>query len=355
MNIRKHWKHLLLSSTALFWASCGSDSESTPVAGGIGNEAPITPDSVVNPNNLDGIKIDTLYGIKPVYNADTGAVSSADISKHDSTSVTEEVQSSSSDNGPAYKLASNPNVTCKMTETHPLSSCIEFVTTSTPKSSEPSAQDLMKQLEKNTTKTLEELNKIEEQLENTPDFSEVALYGVQMPSCLRYNFKETFKCTNDSTYTTYADDSGTHVLKGNTIYTKEELKSSSSAKVAESSSSAEPESSSSVEPPSPLCTKSDFANSSVLFDQFLSDKDAQVDSAKATIDTTALDSLAKRSLKKCLESVNAKSSAARIDGRVAKKQTCDGETIVNPRYQAKLDSNKAYVNKQVDECLAKDD
>ena len=33
----------------------------------------------------------------------------------------------------------------------------------------------------------------------------------------------------------------------------------------------------------------------------------------------------------------------------------DGETIVNPRYQAKLDSNKAYVNKQITGCLAKDD
>ena len=76
MNIRKHWKKILLSSTALFWASCGGDSESTSIAGGTNNEAPVTPDSIVNPDDLDGIKIDTVYGIRPVYNADTGSVTS---------------------------------------------------------------------------------------------------------------------------------------------------------------------------------------------------------------------------------------------------------------------------------------
>ena len=46
MNIRKHWKKILLSSTALFWASCGGDSESSSVAGGTINEDPVTPEEV---------------------------------------------------------------------------------------------------------------------------------------------------------------------------------------------------------------------------------------------------------------------------------------------------------------------
>ena len=29
MNIRKHWKRLLLTTTALFWASCTSENENT--------------------------------------------------------------------------------------------------------------------------------------------------------------------------------------------------------------------------------------------------------------------------------------------------------------------------------------
>ena len=185
MNIRKHWKKILLSSTALFWASCGGDSESTPVAGGTTNDDPVTPDSIVKPDDLDGIKIDTLYGIRPIYNADTGEVTSNHtcncdtIYVEDTTSVesssSEAVPPSSSDSSPTFKLASDPNATCKLTGFVPTGACEEFVETSTPKSSEPSVRELMDQLEGNTTETLEELNKIEEKLENTPDFSEVAL------------------------------------------------------------------------------------------------------------------------------------------------------------------------------------
>ena len=36
---------------------------------------------------------------------------------------------------------------------------------------------------------------------------------------------------------------------------------------------------------------------------------------------------------------------------IATKQICDGDTIVNPRYQAKLDSNTEYIQKQIDECM----
>ena len=53
MNFHKHWKHFLLSSAALFWASCGGDSESASVTGGENNETP--PDSIVKPDDIDNL------------------------------------------------------------------------------------------------------------------------------------------------------------------------------------------------------------------------------------------------------------------------------------------------------------
>jgi hypothetical protein len=262
------------------------------------------------------------------------------------------MQSSSSDGTKTFKLASDSSATCKMTGALPTGSCIEFAKTTSTKSSEPSQLSLRYQLQTNTTKTLEELNEIEAKLENTPDFSEVALYGVQTPSCMRYNFKETFECSNGSTYTTFADSSGTHILRGSTIYSREEYdqKFSSKPKTTESSSgaepisssSAEPVSSSSAEPPSPLCTKNDFIDADKLREKFNSDKAAIIDSVKQTADTTA---------NACLDSIPSRESIADIKGLVARQQICDGDTIVNPRYQAKLDSNNAFVKEMSENCL----
>ena len=351
MNIRKHWKKILLSSTAFFWASCGGDSESVYATGGNNNEDPVAlaPDSAIG-----DIGTVALYGVQAVVDLDSGAVSSSDACDGDCTvpassedatvSSSSEALSSSSDGTKTFKLASDPNATCKMTGSIPTGSCIEFAQSTSTRSSKPTQQDLKNQLQNNKTKTLEELEEIEDELEDTPDFSEVALYGVQMPSCRRYNFQETFECSNGSTYTTYADNSGMHILKDSTIYSREEYnqKYSSSSKAVKSSSSAEPLSSSSAEPPSPLCTKSDFANVDDLSEQFKSDKAAIIDSVKQTADTTA---------KACLDAIPNREFLASIQGLVAKKQICDGDTIVNPRYQAKLDSNKAKIQRKIDNCL----
>lgn len=325
MNIRKHWKSILLSSTALFWASCGSDSESSTAPQVPESSAAISSSETAEPASSDATP------------------SSSEIGSNTESS-SDAVQSSSSGETGAFKLASDPNVTCKMTGSSPTGACIELTKTTSTGSSRPSQQDLKEQLENNTTKTLEELEEIEGELENTPDFTEVALYGVQMPSCMRYNFQETFECSNGSTYNTFADDSGPHVLKDSTIYSREEYnqKFSSSSNVAESSSSAEPISSSSAEPPSPLCTKNDFANADDLREQFKSDKAAIIDSVKQTADTTA---------NACLDAIPSRESIAAIKGLVAKQQICDGDTIVNPRYQAKLDSNNAFVKEMSENCL----
>jgi hypothetical protein len=36
---------------------------------------------------------------------------------------------------------------------------------------------------------------------------------------------------------------------------------------------------------------------------------------------------------------------------LAKKQICDGDTIVNPRYQERLDKHKEFIRKQINNCL----
>ena len=79
MNIRKHWKKILLSSAALFWASCGGDNESTIPTGG--NDDP----KKVQPDNIDGLKIDTLYGVLPFYSS-SSIINSSNSNKN-STSI----------------------------------------------------------------------------------------------------------------------------------------------------------------------------------------------------------------------------------------------------------------------------
>ena len=356
MNIRKHWKKILLSSTALFWASCGGDSESSSVAGGTINEDPVIPDSIVNPDDLDGIKIDTLYGIRPIYNADTGAVSSADTC----SSSSEEVQSSSSEAESSsseiaqsssskttypsfgtYKLARDTSITCEVTEvvrTY-LSSRISSPT------------ELMDSLENNTTLSVEALELVEDNLEESLNYG--VLYG--SPSTTGGpTYPSKFECTNDSAYTT-----STHVAKGGVLYTKEEYK--------EKFPNQDPDK------PSPLCQKTDFILCGgapymesgkertfvgSLPNNFESDKETLIDSVKATFGNNLPDAL-----KNCLDS-NVTSMNMRKDidggttymnprGPIATKQICDGDTTVNPRYQAKLDSNKAFIKKQIDECLGK--
>ena len=185
MNIRKHWKYLLFSSTAFFWAGCGGDSESSTAPQVPESSAAVSSSEMAEPASSDATPSSSEIG------SNVGSSSDA-------------VQSSSSDGTRSFKLASDPNVTCKMTGSIPTGSCIEFGKNILTRSSGPAQQNL------------------KSQIKNSPDFEEVPLYGVQMPSCRRYNFQETFECSNGSTYTTFAVNSGTHVLKDSTIYSREE-------------------------------------------------------------------------------------------------------------------------------------
>jgi hypothetical protein len=123
---------------------------------------------------------------------------------------------------------------------------------------------------------------------------------------------------------------------GNIIYSWEEYKE----KFISSSS----ESSSSTEPPSPLCTKEDFASYSNLREDYYKTKADLVNNTKKSLSEDEL-----KLKNSCLNNIRAQSRD--FNGSIATKQICDGDTTVNSRYQAKLDSNTEYVQKQIDECL----
>ena len=123
MNIRKHWKKLLIASTTLFWASCGSDSESST--------APQVPESSAAISSSDSAEP-----------ASSDATPSSSETGSNVESSSDAMESSSSDGTKTFKLASDPNATCKMTGSLPTGSCIEFAKTTSTKSSEPSQLDL---------------------------------------------------------------------------------------------------------------------------------------------------------------------------------------------------------------------
>ena len=371
MNIRKHWKKFLLTSTALFWANCGGDSED-PIYITSDPSGATNSDSIVNPDNLDGIKTDTLYGIRPVYNADSGAVSSSDACTDCNipASSSNEI-SSSSYQEPILKLASDTTVSCKKTgPTSGRMGCLLYYTDDK-EPSEPSklskhdAYELQELLKYNTTRTLEELNAIEDTLETTLVILDGPLYGTPeplTPSCVRPEMMFSYQCSNNQSYAVHDSvensfitrDSINHrgeYLHDNTyIYTLEEYfkKYIGDSDNNPESSSSEAESSSSAEPPTPLCTKDVFYINSQVGRAYNDNKKAIIDSVKATLSEDGVEAK-----KACLDSVSTKE--ATFIGSVATKQICDGDTIVNPRYQAKLDSNEAFVKKQVDECLGKDE
>ena len=136
---------------------------------------------------------------------------------------------------------------------------------------------------------------------------------------MRWNTK--YYCSNGNIYS--------HGKNG-LVYTNDEYNNLfvSSSSVAESSSSAAP---------SPLCQKTDFVNKSEVRQDCISEK---LDSL-ATAGKTVSDDL-----KNCVD--------ATVDndytGEFAKTQICDGDTTVNPRYQAKLDSIREEVDKAIKTC-----
>ena len=351
MNIRKHWKRILMSTTALFWASCGSDSEST---------APIYSE---NTSSSCDIPVSSSEFIES--SSAAGPSSSSEVVQSSSSDVEQPVSSagvSSSSAEPLpesssaaplgkYKLAANPSVTCLQKSRK--RECAEYGYVETkPKKSDPEInRELRDSLENNTTMSLFELERLETRLEKAA-YEYAPVYGapsVPKQVCVKEGEIAEYECSDGKIYS-----SKDHFVRSLLIYTEEEFYKkfpSSSSKEPESSSSEQQssssaESSSSVAPPSPLCTKSDFLNVDELREEFENDKKVKIDSVKNTLEKTTLE--AKDS---CFNSIGINYSSVRFVGSVATKQTCDGESIVNPRYQAKLDSNNAHVDREIGKCV----
>jgi hypothetical protein len=191
----------------------------------------------------------------------------------------------------------------------------------------------MDNLENNETLSVEELNELEDKLE-FESLGYGTLYGV--PSVSTGIKPSKYSCSNDSTYSA-------SIVKGRDgiLYTNKEYEEKFPTPV-----------------PSPLCQKTGFMSNGAteelgvnkerfvgdMFIEYSTDKAALTDSVKTAKGDTLSDTQ-----KNCLDNeINTLSSYL---GPIASKQICDGDTTANPRYQAKLDSNKAYIQKQINNCL----
>ena len=272
MNIRKHWKKIVLSTAAFLWAGC-SDSE-----------------SVSQPQS-------------------------------DSSSSGSLESSSSSESSSTYKLARDTSVTCKAE--HVFEQVYLMDSGSEP---ELAAGDLRDLLENNRTRTLEELEELEDKLENMVTCAPV--YGVPPTTTV---MTTRYLCDNDSRYL-----SGSYIVKDGLLYSEAEL----------SSSSADASSSSAAPDPSPLCYKTDFTDVLELEEKSRAILKNKVDSLmSANNNLTDVQN-------ECLKHLYPLDSGHDcITQEVAKKQVCDGEETVNPRYQAKLDSYQVSADQQIEECL----
>lgn len=340
MNIRKHWKKILFSATTLFWASCGGDSENSPfIPYNNGNETP----SSSSAENTTSSSVNNLASSAEIQESNS---SETPLSSSQTLSSSSIAQSSSSSSAIlTHKLASDTTVNCSRGNAGHNSECF-LEENEGYKNNSTIANNIKDLLRNNKTRTLEELSAVEDSLETFPEFEDAPLYGVS--HCVRYTWLVLYHCTNGKIYSVHESyDNSTiekhnylpndeYMQEGNIIYSWDEYKE----KFISSSS----ESSSSAEPPSPLCTKDDFINFNNLYDEFYKTRKNLTDSIKNSISINELE------LKKsCLNNINAQRPY--FNGSIATKQICDGDTIVNPRYQAKLDSNTEYIQKQIDECM----
>lgn len=332
MNIRKHWKKILFSATTLFWAGCGGDSENSPIIPYNNESEPPSSSSAKSPTS-SAVIIKSSSSDTPLSSSETVSSSSSEISSSSSSAI------------PTHKLASDTTVICSRGYSGHKEGCFLHESDGYQKNSRIAA-NLKDLLKNNKTRTLEELSAIEDSLESIHEFEDAPVYGVT--HCVRYTYVTSFHCSNGKIYDVHEEYDNPYIeehnylpkdeymQEGNIIYSWDEYKE----KFISSSS----ESSSSAKPPSPLCTKDDFINFNNLYDEFYKTKKNLTDSIKNSI---SIDELEIK--KSCLNNINAKRSD--FSGSIATKQICDGDTIVNPRYQAKLDSNVEYVQKQIDECM----
>lgn len=310
MKLRFRLGKFLLSVTAIFWASCSDEAQ--PLYGTIEIDDSVPESS------------ETLESSSSVAVSSENSELSSSVTPESSSSAPDEKSSSSS---VQYRLASDTSVTCT-SEQIIYSECVYLSTKSDRSRTCPSLQA---DLENNTTRSIEELAEIEDDLENCSEFLEEPLYGV--PSCMnQMRVRFEYKCSDGKTYTNLR-------AKDGLIYTETAYDSLFNSSSSFTSSSSEASSSSAA--PSPLCQKTDFVLRDIVADSCIAQK---LDSLAAAGEDVS------DNLKNCVNS----SYRRAYDGEYAQTQICDGETTVNPRYQAKLDSIRKEVDKTINLCKAPD-
>ena len=328
----RHWKKFVLALTAFFWVSCTYEDEAQPLYG-------VAPPPVSSSDNAafsSSSETSNSSGIAE-------SSSSEGIAESSSSAVVE--QSSSSLRGDQYRMGSNPDITCIRSNVPGTNNCLDA------EDKRSWTETRKKMLEENQTRTLAELDSLEDDLIVGFDYG-APEYGV--PDCTHRDLGyAVYKCTNNETYSAssfYSDEI-------RTLYTEEEYRAKYPEKF-QSSSSAEPQSSSSAMPPSPLCQKTDFATTGELEELFEKDLAAILDSVKAEKGETL-----SQQDSNCLahkqelggEIILRKNNDPYSVNVLAKKQICDGDTTVNPHYQKQIDKIENFLKKEIDDCLTPPD
>ena len=312
MKFRLRLGKFLLSITAVFWASCSDNAQ--PLYGTIG-----TDDSA--PESSESLEPPSSASIEET--SSSSEATSSETSESSSSAPTDNLSSSSS---AQYRLASDPSVTCSSTQII-YSECVYLNT----KSDRPrTCPSLQADLENNTTRSIEELAEIEDDLENCSDFYAEPVYGV--PACMnQMRVRFEYKCSDGKTYTNLR-------AKDGLIYTETAYDSLFNSSSSFTSSSSEASSSSAA--PSPLCQKTDFVEKNEISNNCINEK---LDSLAAAGENVT------DSVRTCVNR-----SFRYDEGEYARTQICDGDTTVNPRYQAKLDSIREEVGKAIKDCKTPD-
>lgn len=327
----RHWKKIVLALTAFFWVSCTSEDDALPLYG----VAPV-------PESSSDVAAISSSSETPNSSGIAESSSSKIVAESSSSTVAE--QSSSSLGSDQYQMASDPGITCTRSNVPGSNDCLDA------EDRRSWTETRKKMLEENQTRTLAELDSLEDDLIVGFDYG-APEYGV--PDCTHRDLGyAVYKCTNNETYSAssfYSDEI-------RTLYTEEEYKTKYPEKF-QSSSSAEPESSSAT-PPSPLCQKTDFATTTELEELFETDKATLLDSVMAEKGET----LSQRD-SSCLERIQElggeiilkKNKDSHSVNVLAKKQICDGDTTVNPHYQKQIEKIENFLKREIDDCLTPPD
>ena len=328
----RHWKKIALALTTLFWVSCSYEDDAQPLYG-------------VAPSQESSSDATTISSSSEASGSNGTTESSSSNVAQSSSSEGVAGSSSSSLAGNQYRLASDPSVICTQSMIGGSGNCLDG------EDIHHWTETRKKMLEENQTRTLADLDSLEDDLYVRFDYG-APEYGVQDDCTHRDLGYAVYKCSNNETYSAssfYSDEE-------RTLYTEEEFKAKYPEKF-QSSSSAEPESSSAT-PPSPLCQKTDFATTNELVELFEKDKAALLDSVKAEKGET----LSQRD-SSCLahkqelegEIFLMKGNDSYSVNVLAKKQICDGDTTDNPHYLKEIDKIQNFLKREIRDCITPPD